>query len=72
MILITSDKSSAREINRILWFNNSKLMLRDAELIFADPDNGFTEKKTAKTKGSEKMIFPFEIADYYNSGEESR
>jgi len=30
------------------------------------------EKKTAKTKESEKMIFPFEIADYYNSGEESR
>ena len=63
-----SDKPKAREINRILWFNNSKMMLDDAELIFADPDNGLTEKKTAKTKDSEKFVLPSEIADYYNSG----
>lgn len=62
------DKPSAREINRILWFNNSKMLLGDAELIFADPDNGLTGKKTAKAKGSEKYVIPFEIADYYNSG----
>lgn len=63
-----SDKPKVREINRILWFNNSKMMLGDAELIFADPDNGLTENKTAKTKDSEKYVLPWEIEAYYKSG----
>ena len=32
----------AREWSRRLWFNNSFLMLADADLLFADPDNGIT------------------------------
>ena len=59
---------SARETERALWFNNSKIVLGDAELIFADPDNGLTNTKTARMKDSEKFILPEEIADYYYSG----
>ena len=58
----------SREWNRRLWFNNSKLLLQDVELVFADPDNGITYRKTARTKGSEKYILPEEIVEYYNSG----
>ena len=39
----------AREMVRRLWFNNSTLLLKDADLIFADPDNGISYRKTAKT-----------------------
>ena len=44
------------------------MVLGDAELIFADPDNGLTTTKTARTKESEKFILPEEVADYYYSG----
>ena len=54
--------------NRRLWFNNSTLMLGNAELIFADPDNGISYRKTARTKDSEKFILPEDVAEYYNSG----
>ena len=58
----------AREMVRRLWFNNSTLLLKDADLIFADPDNGISYRKTAKTKDSEKYILPKEVVDYYDSG----
>lgn len=59
---------SARETERTQWFNNSKMVLVDAELIFTDPDNGLTATKTARMKDSEKFILPEEVADYYYSG----
>ena len=59
----------AQRINRRLWFNNSTLFLREAELVFADPDNGMlSEKKTAGNKGAEKYILPEEAKLYYESG----
>ena len=64
----SSLEADAREWNRRLWFNNSTLMLGNAELIFADPDNGISYRKTARTKDSEKFILPEDVAEYYNSG----
>ena len=64
----SSLEADAREWNRRLWFNNSTLMLGNAELIFADPDNGISYRKTARTKDSEKFILPKDVAEYYNSG----
>ena len=58
----------AREITRRLWYNNSFLLLDDAELIFADPDNGMSVKKKANAKDSEKFILPEEIKRYYFDG----
>ena len=68
---LTVDGSTviAREINRRLWFNNSLLMLEDAELVFADPDNGITYRKQAGTKDSEKYILPEEVVEYYDRGQ---
>ena len=59
---------SAREWGRRLWFNNSTLLLQDADLIFADPDNGISYRKTARNKDSEKFVLPQEIAEYYIRG----
>ena len=64
----SSHEQKSREILRQLWFNNSTLLLKDAELIFADPDNGMTLTKGAIHKDSEKYILPEEIKSYYNSG----
>ena len=63
-----SQASEDGKWDRRLWFNNSKLMLEDAELIFADPDNGISFTKTVRTKGSEKYILPDEVCEYYHSG----
>ena len=57
-----------RKWERRLWFNNSTLLLRGADLIFADPDNGITYTKTASNKGCEKCILPDEVCEYYSSG----
>ena len=64
----SSLEADAREWNCRLWFNNSTLMLGNAELIFADPDNGISYRKKARTKDSEKFILPEDVAEYYNSG----
>ena len=64
----SSLEADARELSRRLWFNNSTLILKDVDLIFADPDNGISYRKTAKTKDSEKYILPEDVCDYYNSG----
>ena len=64
----SSLEADARELSRRLWFNNSTLLLGNAELIFADPDNGISYRKTARTKDSEKFILPEDVAEYYNSG----
>jgi len=49
--------------------NNSLLLLQEADLIFADPDNGISYRKTARTKDSEKYVLPEEITEYYNRGQ---
>ena len=64
----SSLEADARELSRRFWFNNSTLILKDVDLIFADPDNGISYRKTAKTKDSEKYILPEDVCDYYNSG----
>ena len=61
-------EADERELNRRLWFNNAALVFKNAELIFADPDNGISYRKTARTKDSEKFILPEDVAEYYNSG----
>lgn len=59
---------AGREIERRLWYNNSTLILKEADLIFADPDNGMTTTRTARMKDSEKYVLPEEIREYYQSG----
>ena len=61
-------EANARKWDRRLWFNNSTLLLEDAELIFADPDNGISYRKAASNKGSEKYVLPEEVAEYYCAG----
>ena len=61
-------EAKARKWTRRTWFNNSTFMLQDAELIFADPDNGISFTKTVQTKDGEKFIFPDEVCEYYHSG----
>ena len=61
-------EANARKWDRHLWFNNSTLLLEDAELIFADPDNGISYRKAASNKGSEKYVLPEEVAEYYCAG----
>ena len=57
------------ESSRRSWFQYSLIQLKDADLIFADPDNGISYRKKAENKGSEKYILPEEIAEYYNCGQ---
>ena len=59
----------SREIKRTLWFNNSLMLLKDAKLVFADPDNGISYRKKAGDKGSEKYVLPEEIEQYYSRGQ---
>ena len=61
-------EAGARESFRDHWFDASLPLLQGAELIFADPDNGISYRKTARTKDSEKFILPDEVARYYDKG----
>ena len=62
--------SSCREETRQSWFNGSLLAFKDSDLVFADPDNGITFRKTARFKDSEKYILPEEVKTYYDMGKD--
>jgi len=60
----------AREWGRRNWFLNSFLFLDDADLIFADPDNGISFQKNSRQKDNEKFVLPEEIVEYYGKGKD--
>ncbi len=68
ILMSSSLEAGARDSFRKQWFDASFPLLQDAELIFADPDNGISYRKTARTKDSEKFILPDEVARYYDKG----
>ena len=53
---------------RVRWFEKSLEALADAELIFADPDNGLLVSDNAKEKDSEKYILPAEVERMFRDG----
>ena len=53
---------------RKAWFEESKKVLADADLIFMDPDNGLLETGDASKPGAEKYILPEEVEEYFRSG----
>lgn len=55
--------------NRNEWHDNALKVLESPELIFCDPDNGLVDIKSKRSKASEKFIYPWEIVDYYNRGQ---
>lgn len=62
--------SEERRANRRRWFEESVPVLQDAELIFADPDNGISYRMTAGRRFNEKFILPCEAEAYYRSGKD--
>jgi len=65
-LLSWRDRSAARAA----WHHGALVQLKDAELVFADPDNGLSSTKKQSTKDAQKFILPNEIADYYNRGQQ--
>jgi len=51
------------------WHASALNNLKDAALIFADPDNGLSEKSPGSVISS-KYAFPTELADYYRRGQD--
>lgn len=60
---ILSDDKSQRDN----WHKAGLKVCKDADIVFMDPDNGISEKKTGKN--ANKYCFPEEIVDYYNAGQ---
>ena len=59
-----------RAAARSAWHQGALDQLKDAELIFADPDNGLSSTKKASAKDAQKFILPNEIADFYTRGQQ--
>jgi len=60
-----SDKS----FSRIAWHNNALKALKDADVIFCDPDNGLLVKSVSVSSSrSDKYVTENELVDYYSSG----
>ena len=57
-----------RQTIRDRWHQTAMDALAEAELIFADPDTGVSEKVTRK--GSQQYARPSELADYYKRGQD--
>ena len=66
----SSLKLNEREESRKTWFDNTSELFNAVDLLFADPDNGISYKKSARTKDSEKFIFPEEVEKYYERGKD--
>lgn len=59
-----------RAIARNDWHERALNALSGCELIFADPDNGLSEKKRPTQKDAQKFILPNEIRDYFLRGKQ--
>jgi hypothetical protein len=56
-------------VERQVWFRRALTELRDAQLIFFDPDNGLDVPSTSKgTKASSKYLYRDEVVESYRSG----
>lgn len=55
---------------RMEWHKEAVTLLKSADMIFADPDNSLTVKKKITQKDGQKYVFPGEIADYYDRGQD--
>ena len=60
------ERAEARE----RWHKGALSMLKDADLIFADPDNGLSTTQKPTKKGAQKFILPGEIVDYFHRGQQ--
>ena len=67
-LLVPEGTPAERECTRTEWFNQSKKVLCDAELIFMDPDNGLLEVNDPSKLGAEKYVLPDEVEQYFNAG----
>ena len=54
-----------RETARKQWHIKALEMLKDTDLVFADPDNGLSKNMKARKQGSQKYILPCEIEAYF-------
>lgn len=59
----------AKQEERSRWHETAMETLRDAELIFMDPDNGLSIKEKSTRKDSVKYAFATETADYFERGQ---
>ena len=57
-----------RRDERQRWFEKSETVLKDAELIFMDPDNGLLEKNDTSILSAEKYVLPDEVRKYFMDG----
>ena len=58
-----------RMINRERWFENSKTVLNNSDIVFLDPDNGIRPCNVRKTQMKAiKYAFDDEINEYYKEG----
>ncbi len=62
-------KTEDRKKLRQEWHMDALNTLKDAALVFADPDNGLSEKSPGSVVSS-KYVFPTELADYYRRGQD--
>ncbi len=67
--MIFTGNPSERESTRKKWFADSRQILKDADLIYLDPDNGLSINNDACMQGAEKYALPDEIEEYLEDGD---
>ena len=55
---------------RMKWHDGAMSELGNAQLVFADPDNGLSVNQKPTNKNAEKYVLPSEIVGYYNQGQQ--
>lgn len=59
---------SERKAQRDKWHDKGMTFLKDADLIFLDPDNGLFTRNNTTSKNTVKYVLPKEVFDYYKEG----
>ena len=57
-----------RQMLRWEWHNRAMQQLQNCDIIFVDPDNGMIVPSADGTPKSNKVVLPFELAEYYRAG----
>ena len=59
-----------RAAKREKWHQSALAALKDANLIFADPDNSLSVTQRPTMKDAQKYVLPSEIVDYFSRGQQ--
>lgn len=68
LLVLSSGDKITRQAVRMDWHMQALQALHGCDIVFVDPDNGLMVPSADGTAKSNKLVLPYELAEYYHAG----